>query len=559
MRHALIYELMSPHKLRKTNLSVIETDVLVLGSGAAGLRAAAVARESGAGALIASRSRLGLANNTAISYSGLSLPGSGSSADSEDVLYQDTMEAGRWINQPALVRLLAGNIAQEVRNLQEIGVVFLTQDDGSYQTFARGGHSHPRRIATRNRIGSNLTKPLRSRAKQLGAQVLENMFGIKILVDDGRFRGLLLCSTGGELLLVSAKALVLATGGGGALYQATSNTADMIGDGYGLAFQAGARLRDMEFIQFILNHERSRGVPARIPPFEEFLLHGALLRNSEGKVLLSDQDPVKVTRAMWMQAVAKEISEGRDRDGCVMMDLHSLADDYRSSLLHNHARSLGQDDHFLTRNQLLFRPNAHFFMGGIRVQDDLQTDIQGVYAAGEVMGGVHGANRLGGNALAETLVFGALAGEKAAQWSKDMPSDKLRDANIKPLIEEMDAHIAEPGSEGDHDLQTGFDRLRGVMSRYGAVLRNRNDLLKALDELGSLRSHFPHSPAPRASLARLMGLKNAVCTAEIILKAALHRRETRGAHVREDFHTEKDNWRCSFMLHNDHPRSIPVF
>lgn len=526
----------------KGGLETARTDVLVLGSGAAGLRAAIEARMAGAAVLVASRSKIGRANNSAVSYGGIATSKPSSDLrDCPESHYEDTMEGGRWVNQPHLVKALTENVHGEVEFLAKAGVKFLKEKDGPLRFFARGGHRFARRISTLHMLGSDLTKPLWEYARKLGIKGLPGVTASKIVVRDERFAGVLACTEEGKIVFLEAAALVLATGGAGALYPATTNTAGSVGDGYALAYEAGLPLIDMEFVQFIITPVRERGVPARMPPFEEFLLHGAVLRNSVGKILFADRDPKGVTRAMWLREVAQEIEAGRGVDGCILMDLNGLSPHIRNNLHSGHRRSLPRAGNFLTSNLLPYRPTSHYFMGGVYVDENFRTGCEGMYVAGEAMGGVHGANRLGGNALADTVVFGAVAGRKAAEAAHRLQGDSMPVKELEVEADKLRSLLA--GKAHAAELEEVRHRLKRVMLRYGGVVRDGEGLRVGLRELHILEGDVQQLRVAEArQLPSLLALEKSIQVGRIILECALARQESRGAHYRRDYPEEADGY-----------------
>jgi len=298
-------------------------------------------------------------------------------------------------------------------------------------------------------------------------------------------------------------------------------------------------LQDMEFIQFVLRHMKDPGVPPRIPPVEQFLLSGADLLNAKGRSVLKWVD--SFTRDSIARAAAKAIEEEHaGNEGFVYLDLRN----FRNTGTHNISN--------LTASTIRVFPAAHFFMGGVRVRDNLSTSIEGLYVAGEIMGGVHGANRLGGNALAEAFVFGGKAGYLAARFAKQCSANPVSPAYAVCALENQTAVCF--GARSKPSILPDISRLIGdlgtIMSTDAGVLRSRNKLdggLLALEKLRSALSQLP-PPTPR-DLWNWFDLSHSLTVAEMIFTASLEREESRGAHYRHDYpHKDDEKWLVNICI-----------
>lgn len=303
---------------------LVATDVLVIGGGAAGLRAAIEARREGARVVILAKSKIGTANNSAISYGGFAAVKLGDeSLDSPDIHYEDTLKGGCGLNQPFLVRFLVNRVWAEVEALEEMGVKFQKEPDGRYRRFSRGGHSFPRRLATFWNSGMALLSPLSAYARQLGVTMVDCFKVVHLLQQRGQICGDLGMSSKGEWLSAAAKAVVLATGGGGALYPVHDNIPTATGSGYAVAYDPRLMLQDMEFIQFNLRCAREPGIPGRMPPVEELLLKGATLCNFQGENLFKELGS-KIRRDHLCWVGAQEISRQNGEGHGVYLNLKTL-------------------------------------------------------------------------------------------------------------------------------------------------------------------------------------------------------------------------------------------
>jgi fumarate reductase (CoM/CoB) subunit A len=530
---------------------VIDTDVLVIGGGAAGIRAAIEAGRQDCKVLILSASRVGYGNNSAISYGGFSATVvNEASEDSPERHFEDTMTGGCWLNRPFLVRLLTDRVPSEVKALEEMGVRFRRDGDGNYTLAPRGGHSVARRLTTPNNSGMALLSPLMKYAEDLNIAKMDGYKVVRLLRESGCICGALAINRQGEWVAISAKSVVLATGGGGALFPTTTNVSDATGDGYALAYDVGLTLQDMEFVQFVLINLPEPGIPRRLPPSEVFLLKGGKLKNNKGEDLLASSGiKTSFTRDIITKIVAREmLARGKD-SGDVFLDLSEIPKE-----------ELDQIDG-LEKHAVKVQPASHFFMGGIRVDEDLETEIEGLYVAGEVMGGVHGANRLGGNALAETFVFGSMSGSLAARFANNEGRGGLfKESQAQQTFEEMmersDKHVGEKHSEGDIvELES---ELKSLMGECAGAVRHRKKIEEGINRLKTLKDWFSgirHSTS--RGYWQLFSNENKLKVSEMILQSALKREESRGAHFREDYASQDDElWRVNTCVFQDENKEM---
>ncbi|MBW2621434.1 MAG: FAD-binding protein [Deltaproteobacteria bacterium] len=519
----------------------IQTDVLVIGGGAAGVRAAIEARQRGCRVTMLSHSKIGRANNTAISFGGFA---AALGQDNPEQHFQDTMNGGYWLNQPVLVRLLAEQVPSEVKNLETMGVHFQKHEDGTYIQVARGGHSAARRLTTETNSGVALIDPLLKYLDKMKVSRLEGLRAVRLLTADGTIQGVLAIDKLGEWHTVSARSVVLASGGGGALYPATTNVPSALGEGYALAFEAGLALRDMEFVQFVAVPQLGPGTPRRrLPPLEVFLLNGATLRNAKGEDLFELSGNSTFTRDVITRLIAQERLKDRE-EGYVKLDLSRVS-----------SEKLGDMADFADLD-IQVQTASHFFMGGIDVNKDLTTPIAGLFVAGEVMGGVHGANRLGGNALAETFVFGALAGDLAARFVEKNPKTRsFKPGLSEQAIEELNDFFQQGAAlkKSEAKLPELETELKSIMGECASPVRNLDSLNEGLgrviDLKDTLQSLAPPSPPelwPRTAF------RNQLITAEMVLSSARVREESRGAHFRDDFpQSDNERWLVNVILQRD--------
>jgi succinate dehydrogenase/fumarate reductase flavoprotein subunit len=511
-------------------------DVFVIGGGGAGLRAAVAAREAGADTVLVSKARVGYSNNTFISKATIAATGFGLPDDDAHVHEKDTFESGRFLNDTRLVGVMARRIHDEIRFLQACGVLFHQQGKG-LRVIHTPGHTYPRHVSVPSRRGGDLILPLRAHASNAGVRFGERIFVSKILTSDNEVRGVCGFDEAGDFRLCETGCVVLATGGFGQVYLHNNNAPGLTGDGHALALEAGVSLRDMEFVQFYptaLGKLGGRLLLYEGPVFEG----GAILRNAQGEDILLKhglKDPKLATRDRVSQVLTQEILEGRGVGGGVVMDLGKLAEampaSLRMQLPANWTPSL---------RHLTVSPTTHFCMGGVIAGPDAATSLPGLFAAGEVCGGVHGANRLGGNALAEVFVMGAEAGASAAGLAKNIetaPPSELEIHAEKARLEDLGV----PEGREAHECA---QRLKQVMWQHGSIVRSGEGLqqaLSAIEKLGSEEAGITVK-SPR-DLRAALEFRNMRLVSEMVCRAALMRTESRGAHFRVDFPEEDGrNW-----------------
>ena len=507
---------------------VVKTDVLVIGGGAAGIRAAVEARRQNLEVLVISAFKVGTGNNSAISQGGFSAVDPADSRDSFRLFYEDTLKAGHGLNVAFQVRTMVGGSWKEAQELEKMGVKFLKDADGNFVRVGRGGHSVARRLATPTHNGMALLSPLWKYAQGIKVSSLNGVKAIRLLKQEGQITGALLLNPNSECLAVAAKAVILASGGAGALFPKNNNTPSTVGEGYGLAFEAGLPLQDMEFVQWLLQQQREPGIPAHLPPIEFLILHGAALKNVRGQSLLDRPGKTPpLTRDALTKIVAQEINRNPAGDPFVLLDLKNLSPAVR--------KEYGA----FQKEFMKISPVVHFFMGGVRLEKEFRTSVEGLFAAGEVVGGTHGANRLGGNALAEAFVFGSLAGSRAAQFVRKSGKEFLFQEHQalrewKQIVDSLGGNRAGNFPEMEAELQS-------ILEQSAGVIRTRERLEAGLTRLQNLKKAFSEADWPSFENAwGILTFRNKLLVSEMILRSAVKREETRGAHVREDFPSRDD-------------------
>ncbi len=504
-------------------------DVLVIGSGGAGLRAAIVAGLKNADTLLVSKSKIGHPTNTYMSKSIIAASGWGVPDDNKDVHTVDTIKGGRYLNDQGKVAMLAERAGKEVAFLKDCGVKF-EMEEGKPAVVKIPGHHYARHVHGENWTGSDLVNPLRRRAEEEGVRFEENIFITRLLKSGGKISGATGVTSEGNFITIQAKTVILATGGYAQIYLNTNNAAGITGDGLALAFDAGVALKDMEFVQFYPTARGKQG--SRLLLYEKMLVQkGVVLKNSAGEDILkkNDKDPATITRDQLAQLIIKEIKESPEGKQEIFMDLESLSEEIAKELT-----QLLPSSWWKGEKTYAVVPTTHFCMGGIETDRWGATSVSGLFAVGEATAGAHGANRLAGNALAEIFSMGSLVGEKAADLSMNIDfSSSIKDA----ADDEENRLEKEFSDEGENPRQL-IQELKEKMWNNVGVSREKKELEEALE--------YIQAPCPRAAvgnpaeLIRLLELRNMRIVAEMVCKAALKRTESRGAHFRVDY-PDEDN------------------
>jgi len=535
-------------------IQTVNTAVLVIGGGGAGLRAAIEAKKYGLDVLLVSKSRVGYGNNTAIAGGGWAVAGIGNEPDdSPEVHFKDTIKSGQFINDQKLVRIMTQGAAQQVSDLTEFGVKFKKRDSGLLRGPGQG-HTY-RRGVSGDRIGTYLTEPMRDYATSIGIQFKEGVLITKLLKTGDTVVGAFGIGKEGQVFVFKAKSTILATGGAGEVYLRTDNAAGSTGDGYALAYECGTSLQDMEFVQFFPTTVGKHG--KKVWGFPNFLREGAVLRNSLGEDILKKHgtdDLASMTRDKLSRAVMTEIIEGRGVGESVVVDYAQVPAEKFKELRRDKGGS-GYSE------ETQVAPSAHFFMGGVKINENCETGIDGLYAAGEICSGVQGANRLGGNALTEVFVFGAIAGGKAAARALEMEAISANESEISAEVKSLRELASRQGGEILSKLRQS---LKETMWYKAGIIRNKDGLEEAIKEIGLIQDRLNMvSVASYSQLIKAIELSNMLTVSEAICRGALKRTESRGAHYRTDYPEENNeqwlkNIDISCVSGNMTLRVIPV-
>src|SRR2546423_9541153 len=557
-----------------------EHDVLVIGSGGAGLRAAIEASAAGVSVGMVCKCLLGKAH-TVMAEGGIAAAlANVDDRDSWKVHFADTMRGGQYVNNWRMAELHAKEAPDRVRELEAWGALFDRTKDGRILQRNFGGHRYPRLAHVGDRTGLEMIRTLQDHGIHLGMEVHMECTVLTLLKDDGRIAGAFGYERErGRFLLFRAKAVVLATGGIGRAYKITSNSWEYTGDGHSLAYEAGAELIDMEFIQF---HPTGMVWPLSVQGIlvtEGVRGEGGILTNKEGKRFMFDsipenyrpqtadneeegwrycqgdknarRPPELLTRDHIARCIVREIKEGRGSPhGGVFLDiswikqkLPNAAEYIKKKLpsMYHQFKQLADID--ITAQPMEVGPTTHYVMGGIRGDPDTQMSrVRGLFAAGECAAGINGANRLGGNSLSDLLVFGKRAGEFSAQFAKENSLGKIDNEKIdnaaRSAVEPFERSKGENPYEVQRDLQETMQDLVGIV-------RNKDEMCRALDTIENLKTRAvkvtvtgnrEYNPGWHTAL----DLKNLLTASEAITRAALERKQSRGAQFREDYPDKDD-------------------
>lgn len=526
----------------------LSADLIVVGGGIAALSAALEALRLGLRVLVVCKGKVGHSGNSMVAAGNYSLHGRDDDGES---FAADILKGGRGICDRELARRVASESATVVSFLESAGVRFSRQD--SSLVFKRiPGHSRARTLAVADRDaypvsvgGLSATRPLRAAVEAAGGHLLEDAPVVEFLMEDGRVRGVVAARAGAPVVVSSGKGVVLATGGYAGLFSRTSNTSDTTAEGLALAYKAGASLRDLEFVQF---HPLMAVRPFRAILPTTLFDDGAVLRNRLGERFLEtgtgDRDS---PRDVVAQAIVREVGHGRGVEGGVFLDLSAIPRELGLTSYRRLWHTLLRRGCDPARDPLVVGVAAHFSMGGILIDPSCETGIPGLYAAGEVTGGLHGANRLGGDALTEAVVLGRLAARSAAATA-------VGEISRRPKVGSCDRQDAV--CEGDP--ASVRREVRHILWECAGVERSRSQLEEGLHRLAVTSDRVPagllESPPPGWREAA-----SALTVAGLVLESALRREESRGAHCRRDAPETKPGWRGSLVVKKAMGGGRPVF
>jgi len=547
-----------------SNWDTLYTDVLILGSGGAGLCAAlhlAEARPSPA-VIIAVKGLYGKSGCTRMVQGGYNVVLR--QPDSLEAHFRDTLEGGQWINHQELAWTLVREAPNRILELENrVGCFFDRNPDGSVHQKPFAGQSHDRTVHKGDLTGIEIINRLSEQVAALEPVILEETRGVELILDEsgGRVIGALLVDLRrGSFVVVRAGATLLATGGGPTMFKITAASHDKSCDGVAMGFRVGAELMDMEMVQFhptglLVGQNQISGTV-----LEEGLRGaGALLLNGEGERYMERYDPrlERATRDVVSRSSYMEIMAGRGTvDEGVLLDISHRGSDFVEKNFPGMTRRCRDVGFDLAREPVTVSPTAHFNMGGIAIDPECHTSLEGLYAAGEDASGAHGANRLGGNGVAESTVFGGIAGDVIARELSSPAQKSLDKAAIEEMIKNSETLLLRQKGPSVFELR---DRMRESMWRRAGVVRNREQLEQALLELEELRNELsrvgcPGGPVYNLAWNTALNMENSLDVSEAIVRSALARQESRGSHYRSDFPEQNNReYLCNFTLSRSEP------
>ena len=534
-----------------TEYETHDHDVLIIGAGGAGLRAALGALAQGAKVGVVCKSLLGKAH-TVMAEGGIAAAMANvDTADDWRTHFRDTMRGGKLLNNWRMAQIHAQEAPDRVRELEQWGALFDRTQEGQILQRAFGGHTFRRLCHVGDRTGLEMIRTLQDRGVQLGIDVYMECAITRLLKDGDRVTGAFgYWREQGRFVVFRAKSIVLATGGIGKAWKITSNSWEYTGDGMALAYDAGAELMDMEFVQF---HPTGMVWPPGVQGIlvtEAVRGEGGVLRNKLGQRFMEKYDPKKMelsTRDVVARAIYTEVREGRGTEhGGAYLDISLKPAEYVKKKLpsmYHQFKELADVD--ITKGPMEVGPTCHYMMGGIRVDAEAaQSSVAGLFAAGEAAAGLHGANRLGGNSLSDLLVFGRRAGLAAAEHANKISSMAIDPWQIEDAARSMLAFFERSDGESPYTIHRD---LQETMQNLVGIFRNEEDLSRALEKLEKLKERTGRLSVEGSRLFNpgwhlAQDLKAMLTVSEAVTRSALARQESRGAHSRIDYAGPNPAW-----------------
>lgn len=538
-------------------IKTISTDVLIVGSGGAGSRAAIEIDEAGLKALLVSKGLSFRSGCTGMAEGGYNAVFK--AVDKDDSLethIKDTLKGGNYLNDKKLVEILVNESPKRLIDLENYGAIFERQENGNISQRPFGGQSYRRTCFQGDRTGAELLNALKEEIIKRDIECVEEVMITSLVTKNSKVIGACgLDLKNSNLIFFQAKAVILASGGAGQLYPVTSNTFQKNGDGFAIAYKIGANLIDMEQVQFhptgMVSPESKKGVLVT----EAVRAEGGKLLNKNRERFMKKYAPEKMeltTRDVVARSIYQEIIEGRgSENGGVYLDITHLPNEIIDEKLETMVlqfKNVGID---IKNEPIEVAPTAHHFMGGLKINTDASTNIGNLFAAGEVCGGVHGANRLGGNALADTQVFGKIAGESASKVAKNNEFEENPE-----MVREEASRIKNLIKKGSIKPNKFKNKIKNLMWEKVAIVRDEKELNEALKKLLEMQNDLDkldvkNEAQYNTDLFTALEVINMVEISILVVKSAILRRESRGAHFRSDYPKSNDDWKRSIIINKN--------
>ena len=535
------------------NYKIIKTDILVIGAGGAGIRAAIEAKKSGLETYLLGKEVLGCA------HTGMAMGGMNAAMvapATPEFHAQITIEGGYFINNYKMVKIFGEEMPARIYDLESYGVIYDRLDDGEFYTWAGPKQKYPLNVCVGDYTGREMMQGLVDEARKLKIKYSDEFFVSKLLKVKNQVVGAIgINIKNAETVVFQTKSIILATGGAGRMYKVTTNAMSNTGDGYAMALDAGAELIDMEMVQFhptgMANTPSSLGVLVT----EKTRAHGGILRNRKGERFMSKYYPKEMELAKRdevSRSIYQEVAAGLGtKNNSVYLHVDHWTKEKILEIIpdvYEQYKNTGVD---ISKEPMEIYPSMHHMMGGIKINEWGETIISGLYAAGEVAGGVNGANRLGGNSIAEGQVFGRRAGIAAAKFAKKVKNSSLPNEQIRNEQTRIFSFVNRKRGVIPHVVE---DKLKQIMWDKVGIFRDEEKLIKAKKAVAELKVEAKKMKTRTTlkernrDLQDCLEIENMLATAESVIEAAILRKESRGAHSRTDYPKTLDGWRKNIVV-----------
>ena len=544
-----------------SSVKYIKTDILVIGAGGAGIRAAIEAKKSGLEVFLLGKEVLGCA------HTGMAMGGMNAAMvkpATPGFHAQITIEGGYFINNYKMVKVFTDEMPARVHDLESYGVIYDRLDNGEFYTWAGPKQKYPLNVCVGDYTGREMMQGLVDEARKLKIKYTDEFFVSKLLTVKGQVVGAIgINIRNTETVVFQAKSVILASGGAGRMYKVTTNAMSNTGDGYAMALDAGAELIDMEMVQFhptgMANTPSSLGVLVT----EKTRAHGGILRNKKGERFISKYYPKEMELAKRdevSRSIYLEVAAGLGtKNGAVYLHVDHWPKTKILEIIpdvYEQYKNTGVD---ISKEPMEIYPSMHHMMGGVKINEWSETIVPGLYATGEVAGGVHGANRLGGNSIAEGQVFGRRAGIAATKFSKKIKYSQLPKKEIEKERSRIFSFINRKSGVIPHVVE---DKLKQIMWDKVGIFRDEKRLVEAKKAIAKLKLEAKKMKTRTTlkernrDLQDCLEIENMLVTAESVIDAAILRKESRGAHSRTDYPKTLDEWRKNIVVKNKNGKIV---